>query len=98
MDSPENETLRWPTNLDRPAIEQRLAHIRALGWAQVHFHFVRVTGAQLNAFEFGFLAILNDCFDVPVFGEVVGNCPKLHPGRFHDEGFARGADGQQAEA
>ena len=23
-----NETLRWPTNLDRPAIEKRLAHIR----------------------------------------------------------------------
>jgi hypothetical protein len=23
-----NETLRWPTNLDRPAIEKRLAHVR----------------------------------------------------------------------
>lgn len=27
--SSENETLRWPTNLDRAAIEQRLAQARA---------------------------------------------------------------------
>lgn len=26
----ENETLRWPTNLDRAAIEQRLAHARTV--------------------------------------------------------------------
>lgn len=25
-----NETLRWPTNLDRPAIEKRLAHVRGV--------------------------------------------------------------------
>jgi len=28
MEDGGNETLRWPTNLDRPAIEKRLAHIR----------------------------------------------------------------------
>jgi hypothetical protein len=26
----ENETLRWPTNLDRDAIVERLVHVRAL--------------------------------------------------------------------
>lgn len=33
------ETLRWPTNLDRHAIEQRLAHARATaeknGWSDI---------------------------------------------------------------
>ena len=28
--SSENETLRWPTNLDRAAIEKRLAHVRGV--------------------------------------------------------------------
>ena len=28
--SEENETLRWPTNLDRAAIVERLVHVRAL--------------------------------------------------------------------
>ena len=27
--SEENETLRWPTNLDRAGIEERLRHVRA---------------------------------------------------------------------
>ena len=28
--SEENETLRWPTNLDRAAIVERLVHVRAM--------------------------------------------------------------------
>lgn len=30
----ENETLRWPTNLDRAAIEKRLVHARELALQQ----------------------------------------------------------------
>ena len=29
----ENETLRWPTNLDHPAIVERLVHVRAMATA-----------------------------------------------------------------
>ena len=31
--SEENETLRWPTNLDRDAIVERLVHVRGLAEA-----------------------------------------------------------------
>ena len=31
--SEENETLRWPTNLDHAAIVERLVHVRALAQA-----------------------------------------------------------------
>jgi hypothetical protein len=30
----EDETLRWPTNLDRPAIEKRLVEVREVARAQ----------------------------------------------------------------
>jgi hypothetical protein len=51
-----NETLRWPTNLDRAAIVQRLSHVReiaqARGLTEIAARFEGVeamTGPQIGA-------------------------------------------------
>ena len=52
----ENETLRWPTNLDHAAIVRRLVEVRnmaeASGFAELAAHFANVDGmssAQIGA-------------------------------------------------
>ncbi len=48
----ENETLRWPTNLDRAGIEKRLIQVRDSGVKELAAYFSGVesmTGAQLGA-------------------------------------------------
>jgi hypothetical protein len=52
----ENETLRWPTNLDRQAIEQRLRSVRELATRNNASHIValfegleRMSSAQLGS-------------------------------------------------
>jgi hypothetical protein len=52
----ENETLRWPTNLDRAGIEKRLVQVReaaqAAGLAELAAKFAdvqKMSGAQIGA-------------------------------------------------
>lgn len=61
----EEETLRWPTNLDRMAIMQRLAQLQtaasAAGLAELSGRLARVegmTGAQIGAAVIGALTEL----------------------------------------
>jgi len=65
--SEENETLRWPTNLDRNAIVQRLAPLRAeleaAGLHELAARFAGVegmSGGQIGAAVIGALTILQD--------------------------------------
>lgn len=65
--SEEDETLRWPTNLDRLAIVQRLGQLRAAAAAEgladlaARFEGVeRMTGGQIGAAVIGALTILQD--------------------------------------
>ncbi|MGH9807434.1 MAG: hypothetical protein ACRD9W_09250 [Terriglobia bacterium] len=58
--SNENETLRWPTNLDQAAIVQRLVVLResaqAAGHAELVARFARIesmTGGQIGAAVIG---------------------------------------------
>jgi hypothetical protein len=47
----ENETLRWPTNLDRAGIEKRLAQVRDAGVKELADFFAgleKMTAAQLG--------------------------------------------------
>jgi hypothetical protein len=49
--SQENETLRWPTNLDRAGIEKRLTQVRDSGVEELAAYFSgveKMTGAQLG--------------------------------------------------
>ena len=48
----ENETLRWPTNLDRPGIEKRLVQVRDAGVKELAAFFSgleKMTSAQLGS-------------------------------------------------
>ena len=48
----ENETLRWPTNLDRAGIEKRLAQLREAGVPELADFFAgmeQMTPAQLGS-------------------------------------------------
>ena len=63
----ENETLRWPTNLDRNAIVLRLEQLRidveAAGLPELAARFVNVaamTGGQIGAAVIGALTVLAD--------------------------------------
>ena len=50
--SHENETLRWPTNLDRAGIEKRLVEVRDAGVKELAAFFAgleKMTAAQLGA-------------------------------------------------
>lgn len=65
--SEENETLRWPTNLDRNAIVQRLVPLRAdleaAGLRDLAARFAGVegmTGGQIGAAVIGALTVLQD--------------------------------------
>jgi len=67
VDNNENETLRWPTNLDRPAIVNRLLQVRegaqAAGHAELAARFARIesmTGGQIGAAVIGALTWLQD--------------------------------------
>ena len=62
-----NETLRWPTNLDRNAIVQRLVNLRAeleaAGMVELAARFVNVremTGAQIGGAVIAALTVLQD--------------------------------------
>lgn len=63
--SSQNETLRWPTNLDRPAIEKRLLAVRdiasrsnASDVAALFEGIERMSSAQLGAKVIAALTIL----------------------------------------
>jgi hypothetical protein len=65
--SEEDETLRWPTNLDRNAIERRLVQLRAdleaVGLHDLAARFAGgegMTGGQLGAAVIGALTVLQD--------------------------------------
>ena len=65
--SEENETLRWPTNLDRAAIVRRLVQLRAdieaAGMPELAARFARVktmSGGQIGAAVIGALTVLQD--------------------------------------
>ena len=52
MSNNEYETLRWPTNLDRAGIEQRLVQVRDSGLAELATRFAdleKMTPGQLGA-------------------------------------------------
>jgi len=62
-----NETLRWPTNLDRATIVLRLVQLRtdceAAGLPDLAARFARVeemTGGQIGAAVIGALTVLQD--------------------------------------
>ena len=66
----ENETLRWPTNLDRKGIEQRLLQVReyaeARGLADLAARFAyleNMSAAQLGASVVAALGLLQDSHD-----------------------------------
>jgi 3,4-dihydroxy-2-butanone 4-phosphate synthase len=63
----ENETLRWPTNLDQPAIVSRLVQVResaqAEGHAELATRFAKLesmTGGQIGAAVIGALTWLQE--------------------------------------
>ena len=63
----ENETLRWPTNLDRAGIERRLVEVRAYGESHglqelaARFAYLEsMTSAQLGAAVVGALSWMQD--------------------------------------
>ena len=65
--SQENETLRWPTNLDRKAIVQRLEQLRAeteaAGLPEVAARFANVrkmSGGQIGAAVIAAMTVLQD--------------------------------------
>lgn len=65
--SEENETLRWPTNLDRAAIVHRLVQLRAdleaAGMPELAARFAGVealSGGQIGAAVIGALTVLQD--------------------------------------
>jgi hypothetical protein len=62
-----NETLRWPTNLDQPAIVNRLVQLResaqAAGHADLVARFAKIetmTGGQIGAAVIGALTWLQE--------------------------------------
>ena len=59
----EYETLRWPTNLDRHGIEQRLVKVRDAGIEELTKRFSgleKMTAAQLGAAVVGALSWIQD--------------------------------------
>ena len=61
--SNEYETLRWPTNLDRSGIEQRLVQVRDAGVEDLAKRFSgleKMTAAQLGAAVVGALSWIQD--------------------------------------
>ena len=61
--SKEYETLRWPTNLDRSGIEQRLVQVRGAGIEELAQRFSgleKMTSAQLGAAIVGALSWIQD--------------------------------------
>ena len=70
--SEENETLRWPTNLDRAAIVERLVQVRVLageaGLADIEARFADVENmpsAQIGANVVAALTWIQDRSDYP---------------------------------
>ncbi len=70
----ENETLRWPTNLDQAAIVKRLVQVResaqAAGQAELAARFEKVegmSGGQIGAAVIGALTWLQDKQDMRAF-------------------------------
>jgi hypothetical protein len=68
--SPNEETLRWPTNLDRAGIEQRLVQVReaalAAGYADIAKLLEepnRMSAAQLGASVVAALTLVQDKSD-----------------------------------
>jgi len=61
-DETENETIRWPTNLDRKAIEERLSHVAAkaaaLDLTDIAARFARVAGMPAAQIASGVVASL----------------------------------------
>jgi len=61
--SKEYETLRWPTNLDRAGIEQRLVQVRDSSVEELATRFSgleKMTSAQLGAAVVGALSWIQD--------------------------------------
>ena len=63
----ENETLRWPTNLDHAAIVRRLVELRkateASGFAELAAHFANVEGmssAQIGASVIAAMSVVQE--------------------------------------
>jgi len=58
----DEETIRWPTNLDRAAIEQRLIHARATaekqGWTEVAALLAGIEGKSAAEIARGVMASL----------------------------------------